>query len=353
MKTNYVKNRSNDNEDKNLCPKNWKNLADDIMRAAQLGAALEVSGWPKPGNVHRTADFADTRFEHFIAGSISLGPAIRDGALKGYAVEMGRLKISDVGVGILVKRAVLDMKSWHNGGNTHLGVILLFIPVSIAAGRTLTRNEDLNLKSFSINFREVMESTTSKDATEVYEAITIANPSGLGTVKNLGTPDVTSKSAKQEIVDKNLSLYDLMKISASWDTIALELTTSMKITLEIGYPNLIKTYLETHDINVATVNTYLKLLSEFPDTFIARNIGLKSVSDIAKAVDIGMTEAKEISKRAGYILQMGGLTTMEGKRSLFKFDEDLRKTHGKLSPGTTADLTAASLMVALMRGLRF
>ena len=36
-----------------------------IQCCAQLAAALEVSGWPKPGNVHRTADFTDTRFEHY------------------------------------------------------------------------------------------------------------------------------------------------------------------------------------------------------------------------------------------------------------------------------------------------
>jgi len=48
------------------------------MRAAQLAACLEVSGTPKPGNVHRAFDFPDTRFEHFLAGGVALGPATRE-----------------------------------------------------------------------------------------------------------------------------------------------------------------------------------------------------------------------------------------------------------------------------------
>lgn len=328
-------------------------LADDIMRAGQLAAALEVSGWPKPGNVHRTADFADTRFEHFIAGSISLGPSIREGALKGIAVEAGEIRAAEAGVGQLVRRAILDMKAWHRGGNTHLGAVLLFIPIAIASGMTLIHDGEVDLTCFRRSFRRVMESTTSKDASEVYEAIMIAKPSGLGKVKDVGAPDLTSEEARQEIITRGLSLYDAMEISSRWDTVASEMTTALKITLDVGYPTLCETYSKTQDINIATVHTYLKLLSQFPDTFVARNIGLKYTSDIPKAVEIGMKKAREISKRAGQILHMGGLTTVEGKKGLTKFDEDLRMEGEELSPGTTADLTAASLMVALISGLRY
>ena len=66
-------------------------MADGVMISAQLAAALEVSGWPKPGNVHRMANFEDTTFEQFIAGSIALGPQARMAALRG--IEAGRRKI--------------------------------------------------------------------------------------------------------------------------------------------------------------------------------------------------------------------------------------------------------------------
>ncbi len=333
--------------------KHREELAYDIMRAGQLAAALEVSGWPKPGNVHRTADFAKTRFEHFIAGSVSLGPSLRDGALTGMAVECGEMDVAEANVGQLVKRAVSDMRAWQRGGNTHLGVILLFIPIAVASGMTLMHGDELSLARLRRGFRKTMIATTSRDASEVYEAITMAGTGSLGKVEDVGAPDLTNERAKEEIAAKKLSLYDVMKVASRWDSVASELVTALKITLGAGYPTLCETYLETRDINTATVHTYLKLLAQFPDTLIARNVGLKHTADISKAVEIGMDRAKEISEGAEQILRMGGLTTAEGRKSLSQFDADLRREGEELSPGTTADLTAASLMIALICGLRF
>lgn len=39
---------------------------DDLARCLSLASLLELAGWPKPGNVHRTRDFENTRFEHFL-----------------------------------------------------------------------------------------------------------------------------------------------------------------------------------------------------------------------------------------------------------------------------------------------
>ncbi|WP_455363487.1 triphosphoribosyl-dephospho-CoA synthase, partial [[Eubacterium] cellulosolvens] len=43
-----------------------RNRDDEIAAALQLAVLLEVSAYPKPGNVHRTRDFELTRFEHFL-----------------------------------------------------------------------------------------------------------------------------------------------------------------------------------------------------------------------------------------------------------------------------------------------
>jgi triphosphoribosyl-dephospho-CoA synthetase len=66
-------------------------LVEYIRRSAELAALLEVSGWPKPGNVHRTRDHGDSRFEHFLAGSIALGNSIEAAVFKGIMVAKGRL----------------------------------------------------------------------------------------------------------------------------------------------------------------------------------------------------------------------------------------------------------------------
>ncbi|MHC1580300.1 MAG: triphosphoribosyl-dephospho-CoA synthase, partial [Methanopyraceae archaeon] len=54
------------------------NEADEIAASLTLGALLEVSGWPKPGNVHRTRDHDDTRFEHFLASAVAAYPVLRE-----------------------------------------------------------------------------------------------------------------------------------------------------------------------------------------------------------------------------------------------------------------------------------
>ena len=118
---------------------------DDIMRSAQLAAALEVSGWPKPGNVHRTADYIDMTFEQFIAGSIALGPANREAGFKGMLAGLGKIKIEDIGIGQYIKRSVIDFKAWQLNGNTHLGTCLLFIPLSASAGYTFAQREDIEV----------------------------------------------------------------------------------------------------------------------------------------------------------------------------------------------------------------
>jgi triphosphoribosyl-dephospho-CoA synthase len=152
-------------------------------------------------------------------------------------------------------------------------------------------------------------------------------------------------------MDAGQTLFDLMHVSAPWDTIAQEWITGMKISFELGYSTVHQTYYETGNLNVATVHTFLTLLSRYPDTFIARKVGVKVIQDIPKAVAFGLSKAKEVSAKAATILQMGGLTTSKGKKALLAFDKELQ-VDPTLSPGTTADLTAAALLIAILCGLR-
>ncbi|MDI6806403.1 MAG: triphosphoribosyl-dephospho-CoA synthase [Candidatus Aenigmarchaeota archaeon] len=320
------------------------------MRAAQLASALEICGWPKPGNVHRTAYFHDTKFEHFVAGSISIGPVVRSSTLKGIAAGLNKIKLSEIHLGKLINHAISDVKSWHKGGNTHLGTMLLFIPLAATAGMTFITHKKIDLVHLRKNFKKIMRATTYEDAVEVYDAIIRANPGGIGTLKDKSAPDLTDKKFKQKLVKSRLSLYDVMLVSSAWDTLAKELTTGLYITFSFGYPTYCDIYNRTNDVNLATVHTYLTLLSRFPDTFVARNVGLKFVSEIPEAVKIGMKEAKNVAIEAKKVLKLGGLTTNEGKKALFQLDKKLRAEG--LNPGTTADLTAASLFIAILQGLR-
>src|SRR3972149_9844010 len=81
----------------------------DVALAAQLACLIEVST-PKPGNVHPQADFADTRYEGFVASALAIGDAM------GQAHRMG--------VGKIVWAGVRDTRR-RGGGDTNLGLVLL------------------------------------------------------------------------------------------------------------------------------------------------------------------------------------------------------------------------------------
>jgi triphosphoribosyl-dephospho-CoA synthase len=333
---------------------NIKKLLEHIRSSAELAAALEVSGWPKPGNVHRTRDYSTTHYEHFLAGSISLGSSVEFAALKGLMVAKNRLNISKIGIGKIIKKAIFDIRKSHKGGNTHLGICLLFIPLATATAKTYIEVGNFSLNVLQNNIKKVILSTTPRDAISVYEAISlVSSPHELGRVNDVHAPDIYDKKAYMKILENKISLFDAMKESSSYDTIAKELVTGMKISFNIGYRELIETFNLTKNINVATVHTFLRILSKVPDTFIARKIGLRKVSNIKEAVKIGIKETKWISEIAKQILNLGGLTTEKGAKILWDFDHKLQNLGEDYNPGTTADLTANALFIALLRGLKF
>ena len=42
--------------------------------------------------------------------------------------------------------------------------------------------------------------------------------------------------AKKQLIDKDINMYDVLDLSSQWDMLAFELTRTMPITFEIGYP---------------------------------------------------------------------------------------------------------------------
>jgi triphosphoribosyl-dephospho-CoA synthase len=328
-------------------------IAKDVMNAAQLAASLEVSATPKPGNVHRNADYPSTRFEHFLSGAVALGPAISSAASQGIKVGSDVIKYSEIGIGKYVKQAVKDVNSWHNGGNTHLGSIMLFTPLAAAAAILKKHEGKVKIDSLRKEATKVMESTTNEDALEFYGAISSLNIGWLGQIRSKDLPDIGSSKSLNQIEESGSTFFEIMKFSSEWDGIACELTNGLSASFKIGYPSFIKTYKETEDVNMATVNTFLKILSEIPDTFIARKIGLDITKDISEAVKMGMPISRTISEKSKKILDdHNGMLSTRGKKEIEKMDEELRRSAGHLNPGTTADITAASLMIALLTGFR-
>ncbi len=309
-------------------------ISDHVSRCLELAILLEVSAYPKPGNVHRTADFKGTRYEHFLASAVAVTSHFRKAAERGIAVAGEEMGPIHAGVGKVVRGAVQSVAQWQNGGNTLLGAILLLSPLAIAAGMTLAKGK-ISLSRLREDLKLIVESTTPVDAVDVYEAIALANPSALGRVPKL---DVTDPASKQRILEEHVTLFEVFKIAADYDSIASEWVKNYPITFDLGYPFFVEQLRSTKDINVATVHTFLEILSRIPDTFIARKAGVG--------------KAKGVSEQAKQVLDTGGLTTRAGQQRLWSLDKRLRDPKHTLSPGTTADITQAVLALAILEGYR-
>ena len=275
--------------------------SDKIALAAEMACLLEVNA-EKPGNVTRRKDFDKLCFEDFIISAAAVGPAFR--------------RAHDVPVGETILRAVRATRRFV-GVNTNLGIVLLLAPLTKAAG--LDRSDKLRPALGS-----VLKSLTVDDARLAYEAIRLAKPAGMGTVQRYDLQET----------DVNISLRDAMNEARDRDALAREYVTDFEITFEIGLPALQRILKQGAGISEAIVQTFLSILTQVPDTLIARKKGMKV--------------ACEVSDRAGRVLKNGGIFSDKGHEEIKKFDLALRDRRHTLNPGTTADLVTAVLFVYLV-----
>jgi triphosphoribosyl-dephospho-CoA synthase len=238
------------------------------------------------------------------------------------------LSVEEVGVGRLVKEAVLAVRRSHRGGNTHLGIALLLVPLAVAAGWRLGSGK--NNRTLGFFARRVLAVATVEDSAGVFDAIRIARPGGLGKSR-LDVRDVRSKGILRRL---NMSLLKLMKYSSGRDMVARELASGMPVVFKFVVPNLKLNLEKTKNIKKAITQTYLQTLAKYPDTLIARKAGMK--------------KAKTVSGMALAVLKAGGVYTALGRGNMMEFDRQLRSDGNKLNPGTTADLIAAGLFIRLL-----
>lgn len=308
--------------------------AQHISRCLQLAIVLEVSA-DKPGNVNLVVDFEGTRAEHFLASSIAAGPSFQEAAARGSEIAEKKRGLSEAGLGELIRWGIADIDAWQRGGNTLLGTIMLFAPLAVAAGMTPTDSKyTLDFDVLRKNLDDVIKASTAQDAVGVYEAIDIAKPSGLNGAPDLNVKDQNSKT---RLIQENVTLLEVFKIASGYDDICSEYVKNFPITFDLAYPYLMNE-LKHKDLNTAIVDAFLKVLSEHPDTFISRKVGLEKAQDVSEG-------AKEI-------LASGGVETPKGKDLLIAFDKKLRTAGNDYNPGTTADMTAMALALCTLSGYR-
>jgi triphosphoribosyl-dephospho-CoA synthase len=286
-----------------------------VGMAAQLACLLEVSA-PKPGNVSPGRHFTDLRYEDFLAGAVAIGEPIAGAGTRGLGETI---------------RLAVEATARLVRSNTNLGIILLLAPIARAAvlGSDLDscaerKNQDLT-PGLRARLRRVLDSTTIDDAREVYAAIRLAAPGGLGSAES---QDVS--------VEPTITLLEAMRLAVHRDTIAREYATSFEITFETAVPALERARRDGLAWDDAVVETFLTLLASHPDTHIARRSG----ADLA-------TRVTELARA---VIAAGGVRSAEGRLAIDDMDGTLRDVRNSANPGTTADLTAAAIFVVLLGG---
>ncbi len=286
--------------------------SEEIAKIAQIASALEVSGYPKPGNVHRTRDYEDMTFEDFIISGIVTGDAIRE-ATSDVDIENPRL-------GKYILKGVSETDRWV-GENTNLGILMMITPIAAAASISTEFDEIRG------NIVRLMKNTSVEDACDLYDAINIAAAGGMGEEDEY---DVTSDSAKDELKKNRQTMWDVLKISAPRDILGREMTSDMPISFELSYPTYHELKKEK-SLNEACLLTFLKILSEVPDTLITRKYGEE--------------EALKVSLMTRDLLKLKNDDDFWEK--VEEFDDYLYEN--KLNPGTTADLTATAIFISNLK----
>jgi triphosphoribosyl-dephospho-CoA synthase len=282
----------------------------DIAAAAQLACLLEVLA-PKPGNVAPGGAFDDMGVIDFVASAAAIGEPLRQASRQ----PLGRT----------IRAAVEATASWTRA-NTNLGIVLLLAPIARAAGAWREADGSAGPPTpaaLRAHVHQVLAATGVEDAREVYAAIRLASPGGLGTAD---TEDVHA--------DPTVPLVEAMQLAAARDDIAREYATDFSATFDLAVPSLLAARADSLAWPDAIVETFLIILAARPDTHIARRGGTDA--------------AAEVSRLAGAALAAGGVRSAHGRRTIAAMDRTLRGPGNLRNPGTTADLTAAATFVVLL-----
>ena len=288
-----------------------RDIVVDVATAAQLACLLEASA-PKPGNVSPGRHFGDTRYEDFLASAAAVGPALASAGTRP--------------LGATIRRAAQSTARWTRT-NTNLGILLLLAPLARAAAVARAPGDVGPIAATTLRaaLTEVLAATTVDDARDVYAAIRRAGPGGLG------------RAESQDVADEpTVTLLEAMRLAAARDGIASEYATSFAATFEIGVPALARARSDGLPWEDAVVETFLTLLAAAPDTHVARRAGRE--------------RAQRIARDAQTVVAAGGVRTDAGRVAVATLDSGLRGADNAANPGTTADLTAAAILVVLLGG---
>ena len=347
-------------------------LSREVLRAAyEKACRLEIEAL-KPGNVHVFADGHRMSAAQFLESADVSSPPLTDPAL-----PLGRRMLEAVRA---TRHAVAT--------NTNLGIILLCGPLIHAAetggaivcegtptpnpspqgggglpGRHAAQNRrrlgpdggaakfpsplwggvrgggtppinasssvpcdsppETEIGNLRANLRAVLDAIDLDDTRAVFEAIVAASPGGLGSTDGNDVREAPK-----------VTLLEAMREAAERDLIASQYASGFDDIFGLGLPAQEASLTRGETGMWPAISIYMAFLASFPDSHVARKHGgetAEKVREEAQAIRATLDAERDEAARIAL---------------LSDFDRDL-KARG-INPGTSADLTVASLLVHIL-----
>lgn len=271
-------------------------MSSGLAHAFKSACLAEIEAL-KPGNVHIFADGHGMVVQDFIRSAEAASAFI---AQPGITVGQ---RISDA----------VDATWSAVGCNTNLGAILLCAPMIHAATN--------NVKSdFKKSLQPVLQNLTLNDAKLAFKAILKAAPAGLG------------EAVEHDVhYPPTVTLLEAMQAAQQRDLIAKQYANGFADIFDIGYTRYMDAMQRWNNPAWAATAVYLAFMSTYPDSHVMRKYG-------EAATRLVQREAKAHEQT---LLAQKNPKTCQS--NLLKFDADL-KARG-INPGTSADLTVATLLL--------
>lgn len=277
-------------------------LRAEAIAAAFTWACLTELEAPKPGNVHVFAAGHNMTAEQFrVSADAAAGPLSESGA----------------SVGTRIERAVAATFA-AVGANTNLGIILLCAPLAAAAERAA---ESTALRDA---LGAVLRALDVDDAALAFRAIVRAAPAGLG------------RSARHDVfAPATVGLREAMAEAAERDLVARQYTNDFADVFDLGLPRLEAMIAKHGEPTWAALAAYLGFLSAFPDSHIVRKRGAEAAATVRRDA-VPLLARLQSAERPAQLLP-----------DLLLWDAALKAAG--INPGTSADLTVATLFAFRLR----
>jgi triphosphoribosyl-dephospho-CoA synthase len=272
-----------------------------LSDAYQYACEVELQAF-KPGNVSIYADGHDMTVEDFrVSAKKSASP----------------LTNTDYSLGERIYYAVQATRA-AVGCNTNLGIILLAAPLIMAAEKATVKQE------IRAQLQDILENTTVADADWVFRAISLAAPGGLG------------ESDKQDVTEAaSVTLTEAMRLASERDRIALQYITNYKDIFDFLILRYNSAFNRWGDTGWSAAAVFTAMLAKYPDSHIERkydNLHTRMVMDTMALVDDKLSTTERPEQLEDYLRNV-----------------DTEFKSAGINPGTTADLTVITVLVATLQ----